>query len=66
MIYSSNIRLKGKFNKVRLRVILSSFLGANLELVLILEFKIILRTVIIIFKIIYQKKPKYIQQSGLN
>lgn len=62
MIYSSNIRLKGKFNKV----ILSSFLGANLELVLIIEFKIILRTVIILFKIIYQKKPKYIQQSGLN
>ncbi len=55
MIYSSNIRLKGKFNKVRLRVILSSFLGANLELVLILEFKIILRTVIILFKIIYKK-----------
>lgn len=62
MIYSSNIRLKGKFNKV----ILSSFLGANLELVLIIEFKNILRTVIILFKIIYQKKPKYIQQSGLN
>lgn len=66
MIYSSNIRLKGKFNKVRLRVILSSFLGANLELVLIIEFKIILKTVIILFKIIYQKKLQYIQQSGLN
>jgi len=62
MIYSSNIRLKGKFNKV----ILSSFLGANLELVLIIEFKIILKTVIILFKIIYQKKLQYIQQSGLN
>ena len=62
MIYSSNIRLKGKFNKV----ILSSFLGANLELVLIIEFKIIQKTVIILFKIIYQKKLQYIQQSGLN